>query len=112
MARPLVPGMIYYWPPNAPYSETVEAFLTAYGTLGYEWCPTGNYEPGFEKIAIFTKDGVVKHVAKLLAADNWTSKFGGFQDAIHTTAAAVGGGDYGEAEAYMKRSTIRSPENA
>ena len=47
------PDSFYYWPEGIERQETVEAFIKAYGTLGYEQCEDGEFKQGFEKIAIF-----------------------------------------------------------
>src|SRR5947208_6744161 len=42
-----------YWPPQVPRTETMEAFIAAYGLLGYQPCPDPQPEPGYEKVAIY-----------------------------------------------------------
>jgi hypothetical protein len=46
---------MYYWPPNIPREITIDAFVQAYGTLGYVECTDATPEAGFEKIAIYAK---------------------------------------------------------
>ena len=43
---------LYYWPPGIPRALTVDAYLKAYGTLGFTLCFDGTREEGVEKIAI------------------------------------------------------------
>jgi hypothetical protein len=91
-----------YWPPGVPVVETLDAFIKAFATLGYEVCDDGGFENGFEKVAIFTKDGIPTHAARQIDATNWTSKLGFSYDISHFLDA-VGGGPYGAAAKFMKR---------
>src|SRR5437867_4327825 len=66
-----------YWPDGVPRLETITAFCQAYGALGYRPCADGEYEVGFEKIALYASaDGRVLHAARQLADQKWTSKLG------------------------------------
>src|ERR1043166_7549451 len=48
-----------YWPPSAAREVTLEAFVSAYETIGYSDCgEDGQFEAGFEKVAIYARDGV------------------------------------------------------
>jgi hypothetical protein len=98
----------YYWPPCAPREETVEAFIRAYGTIGYIECEDGSLELAFEKIAIYavyeTGGGLTPtHAAKQLSDGRWTSKLGCCEDIEHTTLQNVNCQTYGEAVTYLKR---------
>ena len=42
-----------YWPPGVPRQVTIQAFIRAYGALGYRPCIDGALEPGVEKIALY-----------------------------------------------------------
>jgi hypothetical protein len=44
---------------GARRDETIEAFVEAYGTLGFRLCFDGSLVPGVEKLAIFGIDGKV-----------------------------------------------------
>jgi hypothetical protein len=67
---------IGYWPPGAVRRETLDAFVEAYGTLGYAVCADGILEEGFEKVALFTRAGKPTHAARQLRSGAWTSKLG------------------------------------
>ena len=79
-----------YWPAAAPFEETMESFRAVFEALGYRECATADLEPGFEKVAIFTKAGLPKHAARQLPNGNWTSKLGEWQDIEHQYLNAVG----------------------
>jgi hypothetical protein len=91
-----------YWPPSAPCEPTVDAYIKAYGSIGYQKCEDGEYEEGYVKIALFTKDGVPKHAARQISNDEWTSKLGQALDIAHPLKA-VEGDIYGHATVFLKK---------
>ena len=95
------------WPAGVPRAETIDAFLRAYGTLGYSRCANGAHEPGIEKVAIYgvREAGGVSptHAARQLQDGAWTSKLGEFEDIQHSTPEALEGGIYGQVVAYLQR---------
>jgi hypothetical protein len=91
-----------FWPAGVPREETIDAFCMAYSALGYSDCSNGEFEIGYEKIAIFAKDGVPKHAARQLDGNNWTSKLGRSVDISHSLHD-VSGDFYGHVVRYMKR---------
>ncbi len=94
-----------YWPPSAPKTETLEAFVAAFSTLGYSVSENGDYVEGIEKVALYTKSGRPTHVAKQVGAGKWQSKLGSWYDIEHTLGA-VSGGNYGKIEVFLERSKI------
>jgi hypothetical protein len=97
------PLNFWYWPDGIERKYSLDAFYAAYRTIGYEICGDGSLEAGFEKIAIFTINGIPKHAARQLPNGNWTSKLGDFEDIQHCTLACLEGPLYGMALIYMKR---------
>lgn len=105
-----LPGV--YWPIGVPRRETLDAFMMAYGTIGYIDCGMdASLEQEFEKIAIYVTvwDNKPKHAARQLRDGLWTSKLGPYRD-IHHTASALEHSlvpgtlqDYGRVVKYMKR---------
>jgi hypothetical protein len=98
----------YHWPPNVPRELTVEAFVQAYGTIGYVECEDGSLEANVEKIAIFATteangDLVPTHAARQLADGRWTSKLGPLEDIEHSSVANVCCPVYGDVVCYLKR---------
>ena len=92
----------YFWPAGVPRRLTIEAFVEAYALLGYAKCGDGSLEPGFEKIAIYSK-GLPTHAARQLSDGRWTSKLGQSEDISHDAVETVEGPLYGTVEVYMKR---------
>ena len=93
-----------FWPEGAPRELTISAFEAAYRTRGYEPCDRFEPEEGWEKIAIFAKNGKPTHAARQLADGTWTSKLGPFEDISHHSCKDLEGPLYGHAVKAMKRS--------
>src|SRR5947209_104512 len=78
-------GGAVYWPPDVARELTIEAFVSAYETIGYVDCgDDGGLEVGFEKIALYAKDGLPCHAARQIDACYWTSKLGRSEDISHS----------------------------
>jgi hypothetical protein len=98
----------YFWPPNLPKQpideETLDNFVKAFELEGYSVCANGEFESGFEKVAIYTNsNGRPLHAARSLPSGVWTSKMGDFEDIEHETVQVVEGKQYGTAKAFLKR---------
>jgi len=95
-----------YWPPDIPRAETVEAFVLAYQTLGYQVCTTGDLEDGYEKIALYAVGNTnPTHAARQLPNGKWTSKCGDLDDIEHELDGLVGD-SYGAVVSFMRRPTL------
>jgi hypothetical protein len=104
----------HYWPNNATPDYSLEAHIEAFRTRHYEPCDNGNLEPGFEKLAIFWREGNdaedgFKHVARQLSDGQWTSKLGPAKDIRHQTLDALVGDYYGDVIQYMRRPRAQTP---
>jgi hypothetical protein len=98
---------VYYWPPGAPFEETIDAFIEAFRTLGFLECPDGAYEIGVEKIALYaTSAGTPTHMARQLVSGGWTSKLGSNVDIEHATLEQIEGPLYGKVVRFLKRSSL------
>jgi hypothetical protein len=91
-----------YWPPSAPKEETLAAFVTAFATLGYGPSSGEDFEPGFEKVALFARGDKPTHAARQLPSGRWTSKLGKGEDIEHELHA-VSGEAYGAVVLMVKR---------
>ncbi len=98
---------ISYWPPGVAREETIEAFVEAYATLGFQECANDSFEAGIEKIALFAINihsiVIPTHAARQLDSGEWTSKMGSLEDIKHTTCAAPSGPIYGRPVCYLAR---------
>ncbi|MEC4986739.1 MAG: hypothetical protein SAJ37_21125 [Oscillatoria sp. PMC 1068.18] len=98
-----------YWPPEVAREETLEAFVNAFQTLGYEICENSALEIGFQKIAIYVSQEKPTHVARQLNNGKWTSKLGSNEDIQHDTIEGLTGERYGQVACVMKRK-INAPD--
>lgn len=92
-----------YWPPQVTRSESVDSFVEAFQTLGYEVCSSAELEPQYEKVAIYCIAGVPKHMARQLPSGRWTSKLGPQWDICHHTISGVSGQNYGIPTQILRR---------
>jgi len=99
---PYPPG-VHFWPSGLNRGYSVQHFVEAYRTIGYDSCADGMLDPYFEKIVLYTNNyGGVEHVARQLSDGSWTSKMGDEEDIIHENPQALSGG-YGHPTVYMQR---------
>ena len=91
-----------YWPASVPQEVTTAAFVAAFATVGFEPCPDAAVEPGYEKVAIYTLDGLPTHAARQLPNGRWTSKLGPSFDIAHTLDA-LDGPVYGAPALFLRR---------
>jgi hypothetical protein len=83
---------------------TVDAFIEAYGTVGFTPCDNGVLQVDVEKIALYVDaEGEPSHAARQLADGRWESKMGTWEDIRHHGTACLEGGDYGTVKVYLAR---------
>jgi hypothetical protein len=99
------PNGVGYWPSNVPREVTIQAFILAYGTLGFQEGGDGRLETGIQKLALYVKGQpeIPTHAALQLESGQWTSKLGPFEDVNHTTPEAATGPVYGRVYCYLSR---------
>jgi hypothetical protein len=100
----------YHWPTDAPRDYSLDAYVRAFESLGFERCDSSELEPGFEKVAVFADATGPTHAAKQLSNGNWSSKLGILEDIEHVLEALVGddGDEYGQVVQVLKRAPGRS----
>jgi hypothetical protein len=101
----------YYWPPGAPRANTVEAFVQAFGTLGFAECEDRErlnppFEGDVERVALYALVGAPKHAAKQIDARTWSSKLGNNIDIEHTLRG-LEGPTYGNVVKILRRPKAR-----
>ncbi len=92
-----------YWPQGVIREETLQAFIDAFGTLGYSICAQSSLEAGFEKVAIYALKGIPIHAARQLVNGRWTSKLGSYEDIEHDTLGCLEGPLYGRVSVCLRR---------
>ena len=98
----------YYWPPGIEGDDTIESWTRVFIIHGYRICENGDFEPGLEKVAIYSDEGgVPTHSAKQnITTGMWMSKLGGSYDIEHSSFELLEGFDeheYGAAVRFMAR---------
>lgn len=94
-----------YWPDGIANSERIESFVRNFEIKGFRICANEAFEAGFQKIALFAKDGICTHASLQLSNEQWTSKLGFLNDVSHSLHA-LEGELYGCVSCIMKRSII------
>jgi hypothetical protein len=98
------------WPADIAYSDHISSFTKMLARHGYEPCTSSNIEVGHEKIALYTKDGFVKHAARQMDSGRWTSKLGYKDyDIAHHSLADLEGKCYGHARHFFHKAS-KPPE--
>lgn len=97
------------WPLDMPRDETPDAFRAFCEHAGFEVCANAVQEAGYEKIAFYTKDGLVRHVARLQENGRWTSKMGEGADGEHPTTETFEGPGFGYVTLFMRRPQTGAP---
>ena len=92
----------HYWPSSVRRSYAVDAYIEAFGTRGFEICVSGDFESGFEKIAIYGSGSNVEHVARQLEDGRWSSKLAEAKDITHAWDDLTGN-FYGTVIRFMRR---------
>ncbi len=106
---PKRPEEEWRWPPSVPREESLDCFVQAFETLGYQTCDDGTYESEYQKVVIYVNDqGTPKHMARQLTTGPnkgwWTSKMGVRNiDICHRSVKDLEGEGYGKAKQYMRR---------
>jgi hypothetical protein len=96
----------YFWPEGVERAVTIEAFFGALMTRGFQPCESGDFEAGFEKVALYSLDGKPSHAARQLSDGKWTSKLGKYVDITHALQG-LEGPVYGRATHFLKRATSK-----
>ena len=93
----------YHWP-NASRTPTINSLIEVFEAIGFEQCANASHEPGFEKVALYQKNGDWKHASMQLQDGAWSSKLGPDEDIRHETPESVSGESYGAVHCIMRRS--------
>ena len=92
------------WPDELPQDDSLDTLKALFELLGFVDCGNDDtLEPGFEKVAIYAKEGAYEHAARQLPDGKWTSKLGPDDDIEHSKPESVAGGLYGELAGFLKR---------
>ncbi len=96
----------YRWP-DAGRSPSVASLIEVFSGLGFEICDDAEALEGFEKVALYAKDGNWTHAAIQLPGGDWSSKLGPDEDIRHATPESLAGDTYGNIHCFMRRPRTR-----
>ena len=97
------PRGFYYWPQGLPRTDALESFVEAFRLLGFVSCgEAAEVEAAYERVALYGREGRVKHAARQLPDGRWTSKLGQNVDVEHSLEA-LAGGVYGNVMGILRR---------
>jgi hypothetical protein len=72
--------------------DTVRSWIKVFELQGYKQTDNGQYERGFEKVAIYAdKNGQPTHVARQVGSGRWASKLGRGVDIEHDNLDRLAG---------------------
>jgi hypothetical protein len=93
-----------YWPEGITTNTSIEAFVEAANSEGFQECPTGEWNENFETIVLyFTEtDREFTHAARHKSPGLWESKLGPLSDFEHPLDG-VDNIHYGSGRVYMRR---------
>jgi acetolactate synthase regulatory subunit len=93
-----------HWPAGVDREETIEAFVRAFKSLGFEVCESSELQPGVEKVALYVDSTrTPTHMARQLETGMWTSKIGKAEDIDHKTLNLLEGNVYGTVIRILRR---------
>ncbi|MDQ2732017.1 MAG: hypothetical protein M3Y56_10185, partial [Armatimonadota bacterium] len=91
-----------FWPLSAPREVTIDAFIQAFGSLGFSVALDGSLEADVEKIVLYAIQGDPQHAAVPLPNGQWSSKLGSEQDIEHALNS-LEGAFYGRVVVVLQR---------
>lgn len=92
-----------WWPPTAHYDENLNSLVEAFEYFGFSVCDNGHIEEGFDKVALYEKDGKWQHAAIIEDENLYHSKMGVWWDIVHRGGDLFHDEAYGDIYKYMKR---------
>jgi len=93
---------LFHWPAGVRREWNTQSLSAVFQAQKYILCADGTHEHGYEKIAIYAKQGVPTHVARQLPGGRWTSKLGPLDDITHTLDG-LAGKEYGQPHRFLRR---------
>lgn len=94
-----------FWPVKTPMFLTIDILIDALATRGFAVCESGEFEPSYEKIAVYAKTGsdIPTHAAKQLDTGIWASKMGDWEDIHHHTVNGLEDDRYGRVVRFLRK---------
>ena len=87
----------------------MESLVEVFAGLDYKLCDDGGLEAGYEKVALYEREGRFEHAALQTPNGRWRSKLGQGPLIEHLSPESLAGGIYGKPTIHMRRQV---PEGA
>ncbi len=104
LKRPNLDSVVW-WPPEVEEGVAPSNLKELFEFHGYVECDSGEFEEGYRKVALYSKDDKNNwtHAARQKSNGKWTSKLGQSNDIQHGTPEAIENNNYGKVYCFMKR---------
>ena len=93
----------HYWPAHASRTPAIASLVEVFAGLGYEICPDAGVEEGYDKVALYQRNGEWRHAARQMPNGRWRSKVGDGPLIEHRTPQSLAGEMYGAIHCIMRR---------
>lgn len=98
---------IVWWPDDVAEGLEIDYLVELFESKGFKKCADWKHEDGYQKVALYIKDGNWTHASRELVdkkvCGKWISKLGPMNDIQHGTPYTIEGDCYGEVYCIMKR---------
>lgn len=102
--KPRLDGVWYWWPNGVAVNQSIDAYIEAFKTKGYEVCDSHELENNYVKIALYVENNSMNctHASRQKTIGTWMSKLGSSYDIEHGTPYTIEGSTYGKVHCIMK----------
>ena len=73
----------FWWPSCVPFDSHPDSLIHTFEYFGFEICNDDKFEPGYDKVALYSHEGRWTHAARIIAEGVYHSKLGECHDIIH-----------------------------
>ena len=73
----------FWWPDVVPFNDAPDSLMATFQYFGFEVCADDHPEEGYDKVALYAKDGHWKHAARIIGENLYHSKLGESYDIYH-----------------------------
>ena len=95
-----------FWPDGVKKLDGIAYLVAAYTKVGFVVCrreECDQYDPAYDTVVLYERDGEWSHAARILHNGMWSSKIGDCEDIQHEIPEALSGTKYGDPIVYMRR---------
>ena len=92
----------HWWPVGVDRSFSEASLINCFKCFGFVECDDPSFEPSYDKVALYSQNGMWTHAARVIKPDFYHSKFGYNVDGFHRSGDVLSS-KYGLVYKYMKR---------